>query len=389
MAVRAELAQQSKFADFRIVHLQNHEPNTSSPDDIRQYLKEIAGYKLLSPQEEISTAQKLELGEFCKRVLNLKLDQKKEGIFATRLSPDDADDLFEQMGVRDCVELLPDQYPGGFEFVKQIVILDADSFWSKLNPQVLEDNIKAGEVAKEKLTLHNLRLVVAVAKNHTDKGLSLSDLIQEGNIGLMKVADKFDWTRGFKFSTYATWWIRQSITRAIANNSTTIRIPVHMHGHIQRLLTVQSDLENDLEREPTDEELAKAMDFDLNKVAKIKYSEAIASPPLSLEMNVGYGEHEHGINFINLVADENQSTEANAMKNERKEKIVEVLKQLSGRERGVLTLRCGLDGYPPRTLEEVGRELGVTRERIRQIEMNALGKLRTPRNRALLKDYLE
>ena len=389
MAARTELAPQTSVIESRVSAQRQRVSLNFTEDGVSIYFAQIGEHELLSSEEEICVAQKLELGKFCKRVLDLRPDQKKEVFFETRLSLDDANSLFKQMGVRDCVELLANQSPGGFEFVKQIVILNADSFWPKVDPQVLEANIKEGEAAKEKLIIYNLRLVVSVAKRFGARGLHIQDLIQGGNLGLMKAADKFDWTRAFKFSTYATHWIRQSITRAIANDSTTIRLPVYIGEGIQRLKIAQSNLENDLESEPTDEQLAKVMKMSPKKVGEIRHARIIALTPLSLEMNSGYGEYEDGINFTDLVADKGQSTEAAAIQNQLKEMTVQLLEQLSKRERGVLTLRWGLDGYAPRTLEEVGQETGVTRERIRQIEQGALRKLRTPKNREAFRDYLE
>ena len=304
---------------------------TNIEDPVRMYLKEIGKVPLLSAEEEIELAQKMEAGEMAKSQL------EEAG--------DDLDD----------------------EAKKE-----------------LQKLVAQGDYAKKKLAEANLRLVVSIAKRYVGRGMLFLDLIQEGNLGLIKAVEKFDYRKGYKFSTYATWWIRQAITRAIADQARTIRIPVHMVETINKLIRVSRQLLQELGREPTPEEIAEEMDIPVERVREIL---KISQEPVSLETPIGEEEDSHLGDFIQ---DENVPVPADAAAfTLLKEQLVEVLSTLTEREQKVLRLRFGLDEGRARTLEEVGKVFNVTRERIRQIEAKALRKLRHPSRSRKLRDYLE
>lgn len=300
-------------------------------DHVKMYLKEIGKVNLLTPEEELSLAKRMADGETAKEQL-------------------------EEIGE----EIDEDTK-------KQIDLLIAD-----------------GEKAKKSLAEANLRLVVSIAKRYVGRGMLFLDLIQEGNLGLIKAVDKFDYTKGYKFSTYATWWIRQAITRAIADQARTIRIPVHMVETINKLVRVSRQLVQELGREPTPEELAKELNMPVDKVREIS---KISQEPVSLETPIGEEEDSHLGDFI---PDEDAPAPSEAASFVLlKEQLGAVLETLSEREAKVLRLRFGLDDGRARTLEEVGKEFDVTRERIRQIEAKALRKLRYPSRSKKLKDFLD
>lgn len=300
-------------------------------DHVKMYLKEIGKVNLLTPEEELSLAKRMADGETAKEQL-------------------------EEIGE----EIDEDTK-------KRIDLLIAD-----------------GEKAKKSLAEANLRLVVSIAKRYVGRGMLFLDLIQEGNLGLIKAVDKFDYTKGYKFSTYATWWIRQAITRAIADQARTIRIPVHMVETINKLVRVSRQLVQELGREPTPEELAKELNMPVDKVREIS---KISQEPVSLETPIGEEEDSHLGDFI---PDEDAPAPSEAASFVLlKEQLGAVLETLSEREAKVLRLRFGLDDGRARTLEEVGKEFDVTRERIRQIEAKALRKLRHPSRSKKLKDFLD
>ena len=300
-------------------------------DHVKMYLKEIGKVNLLTPEEELSLAKRMADGETAKEQL-------------------------EEIGE----EIDEDTK-------KQIDLLIAD-----------------GEKAKKSLAEANLRLVVSIAKRYVGRGMLFLDLIQEGNLGLIKAVDKFDYTKGYKFSTYATWWIRQAITRAIADQARTIRIPVHMVETINKLVRVSRQLVQELGREPTPEELAKELNMPVDKVREIS---KISQEPVSLETPIGEEEDSHLGDFI---PDEDAPAPSEAASFVLlKEQLGAVLETLSEREAKVLRLRFGLDDGRARTLEEVGKEFDVTRDRIRQIEAKALRKLSHPSRSKKLKDFLD
>ncbi len=312
----------------------------SIEDPVRMYLKEIGKVPLLSADEEIEYAGKIEDGAAAAEKLK------------------DIEKMLESAEGEEKEALEKEK--------KELGYIIAD-----------------GDAAKQKLAEANLRLVVSIAKRYVGRGMLFLDLIQEGNLGLIKAVEKFDYRKGFKFSTYATWWIRQAITRAIADQARTIRIPVHMVETINKLIRVNRQLLQDLGREPLPEEIAEKMDIPVERVREIS---KISQEPVSLETPIGEEEDSHLGDFIQ---DDNVPVPAEAAAfTLLKEQLVEVLSTLTDREQKVLRLRFGLDDGRARTLEEVGKEFNVTRERIRQIEAKALRKLRHPSRSRKLKDYL-
>ena len=291
---------------------------------------------------------------------------------AVDLVSDDIDQIMSEISIDDPVKV----------YLKDIGRVPLLSMEEEL--ELARKMNEGDEAAKKRLSEANLRLVVSIAKRHVGRGMQFLDLIQEGNLGLMKAVEKFDYTKGFRFSTYATWWIRQAITRAIADQARTIRIPVHMVETINKLTRATRVLVQKLGRDPTPEELSEEMGISVDRVAEIQQ---IALDPVSLETPIGEEEDSHLGDFIEDVhiASPNESATTTMLK----EQLLAVLDSLTPREEMVLRLRYGLDDGHPRTLEEVGKEFGVTRERIRQIEAKALRKLRHPQRSKRLKDYVD
>ncbi|HEX5587011.1 MAG TPA: RNA polymerase sigma factor RpoD [Acidimicrobiia bacterium] len=315
----------------------------ASFDPVRMYLKEIGKIPLLTGPQEVTLAKRIEAGIHAAVRLGLRPDPTAD----------------------------PAAPPAPVEL--------SEGEWSSLQAVVTD-----GEMATRQLTEANLRLVVSIAKRYVGRGMALLDLVQEGNLGLIRAVEKFDYTKGFKFSTYATWWIRQAITRAIADQARTIRIPVHMVETMNKVLRVQRQMLQELGREPTVDEVAAKVELTPDRVRDIQ---RISLEPVSLETPVGEEDDSSLGDFV-----EDPSAIAPATAAARAlltEAIEEALEELNDRERAVVRLRFGLDDGQVRTLEEVGKEFGVTRERIRQIESKTLAKLRHPTRSQRLRDYLE
>lgn len=282
------------------------------------------------------------------------------------------DQLLKEISMDDPVKMY-------FKDIGKVPLLSADD-----EIELARKMMDGDEDAKRELSIANLRLVVSIAKRYVGRGMQFLDLIQEGNLGLMKAVEKFDYQKGFKFSTYATWWIRQAITRAIADQARTIRIPVHMVETINKVLRVQRQLMQEFGREPTPEEIAKEMGIPEQRVVEIQ---KISQDPVSLETPIGEEEDSHLGDFIE---DEQAPAPTDAVAlSLLKEQLIHVLDTLTPREEKVLRLRYGIDDGKPRTLEEVGKEFNVTRERIRQIEAKALRKLRHPSRSKKLKEFID
>lgn len=337
---------------------EHHDPlsqleNEQAQDAVRLYLREIGRVPLLKKADEVRLAKAIELQRLIKN--GLATDEERERI-----------------------ESYPEAAFEGLDLSSDQIRLILT--WESANLRWYDHS---GNEARRQMIEANLRLVVSVAKKYLGHGMSLLDLIQEGNTGLMRAVEKFDWRRGFKFSTYATWWIRQAVTRAIADQARTIRVPVHMNERISRYNREMMRLSQSLGRDPKLEEIAEAMEMSPEKVEEIKSAIRV---PISLEKPVGDDEESMLGDFVE---DESHDLEELAAKGVLRDAIDEVLDKLSDREAGIIRLRFGLSGRRPQTLEEVGGHFGLTRERIRQIEIEALRKLRHPSITRKIKDYLD
>ena len=365
------------------VMLSDANPDKDLLEDIYD-LVESKGISILDTREPSSNELEADLDLDDDDLLDLDLDlddddlaseledEKKSGVVIKSTGEIEVTDSAKNIPTDDPVRMY-------FKEIGKVPLLSAEE------ERELAIRIEQGdEEAKKKLCESNLRLVVSIARRYLNRGLSFLDLIQEGNLGLIKAVEKFDYTKGYKFSTYATWWIRQAITRSIADQARTIRIPVHMVETINKLIRISRQLLQEYGREPTSEEIAREMGISVEKVREIK---KISQDPVSLETPIGEEEDSHLGDFI---PDEDIPSPVDAAAYSILQKqLREVLYTLSEREKKVLILRFGLDDGRPRTLEEVGKEFNVTRERIRQIEAKALRKLRHPSRSKKLRDYLE
>ena len=342
--------------------------------DLMNYFKE-KGIEVISDEEDEGDE---DFEDFDESKMNLDEEPDDDDFFAEdgeEAEEDiDIDYLGSEVRINDSVKMYLKEI-GKYDLLK-----------AEDEPILAKKILEGDEEAKQTLINANLRLVVNIAKHYVGRGMLFLDLIQEGNLGLMKAVEKFDYTKGYKFSTYATWWIRQAITRAIADQARTIRIPVHMVETINKMTRIQRQLIQDFGREPTAEEISEAMNGELS-AKRIREIQRIAMEPVSLETPIGEEDDSHLGDFIE--DKESESPVDFTTRQLLKEELYSILKDLSDREERVIRLRYGLDDNRPRTLEEVGREFGVTRERIRQIEAKAIKKLRHPTRSKRLGDYKE
>nr|WP_269446186.1 RNA polymerase sigma factor RpoD [Gloeobacter violaceus] len=339
-------------------------------DSIRVYLQEIGRIRLLRADEEIELARQIA------DLLTLERLRARMGAAGTDMHSDVADLLGDDDLLTENLLASGDQVTESEQELRR---------WAEaagIAYEQFRDRIAYGRRAKDKMVQSNLRLVVSIAKKYMNRGLSFQDLIQEGSLGLIRAAEKFDHEKGYKFSTYATWWIRQAITRAIADQSRTIRLPVHLYETISRIKKTTKLLSQELGRKPTEEEIATRMEMTIEKLRFIAKS---AQLPISLETPIGKEEDSRLGDFIEA---DGETPEDKVAKNLLREDLEAVLNTLSPRERDVLRLRYGLDDGRMKTLEEIGQLFNVTRERIRQIEAKALRKLRHPNRNSVLKEYI-